>query len=174
MSGAYDPGIDLTSDGRADALDLMVVQDAQQLGLGREGQFPDFVEEDGAMGGELEDSLLVLKRANGGPEMLKRGFEMRAWAIGLRSSGIVVRNLRGRPSEMVWIVLAWPLWFQRPASCFLQLPAVPPAVGERIGLGRKRWNRPSVRPIRTDCALKLPPCLPMSYIASGSGWYGVN
>ena len=69
---------------------------------------------------------------------------------GLRSSEMEVRNLRGRPSEMVWIVLAWPLGFQRSASCFLQLPAVPPAVGERIGLGRKRWNRPSVRPIRTE------------------------
>ena len=61
VRGRDDPGVGAEGLGPADALELPLLEDAEDLGLGREGQLADLVEEDGAAGGALEPA-----RASGG------------------------------------------------------------------------------------------------------------
>jgi hypothetical protein len=52
-----DPDVDATVRVSADALELVVLQRAQQLGLERRRELADLVEEDGAAVGNLEPAL---------------------------------------------------------------------------------------------------------------------
>ena len=60
VRGGDDAGVDLDGAAAADAGDLPLLEDAQELGLGGEGQLADLVEEDGALVGDLEETGLAL------------------------------------------------------------------------------------------------------------------
>ena len=54
-----DPGLERDRPGRADGQDLLVLDRAQQLGLGRTGQLADLVEEDRARAGGDEQPVVI-------------------------------------------------------------------------------------------------------------------
>ena len=59
VGGRDDASVGAEGLGPADALELPLLKDAEDLGLGREGQLADLVEEDGAAGGALEPAGLL-------------------------------------------------------------------------------------------------------------------
>ena len=61
VRGRDDPSVGAECFGTPDALELSLLKDAQDLGLGRERQLADFIEEEGTTGGTLE-----VARASGG------------------------------------------------------------------------------------------------------------
>ena len=66
VGGGDDAHVHLDRVGRADPLDLALLQHAQQLHLGGERDVADLVEEDGAAVGGVEEALLVALRAGEG------------------------------------------------------------------------------------------------------------
>ena len=124
VGGRDDTSVGAECLGAADALELSLLKDAEDLGLGRERQLADFVEKDGAAGGTLEaPGLLAVGSGEGALLMAEQlAFDQAVWqrpavhtdqgAGGARSSGDGARrrpapcrfrsrrrSIRGRPSR---------------------------------------------------------------------------
>lgn len=54
VSGGNQTDVDMDGTNAAQALEFVVLQDTEQLGLKLHGDVPDFIEEDGAFVGEFE------------------------------------------------------------------------------------------------------------------------
>ena len=59
MGSGDQPRVDAVGAGTADALELLLLEQPQQLRLGLQGDVSDFVQEDSALVGELESSALL-------------------------------------------------------------------------------------------------------------------
>ncbi len=61
IRGRHHPDVHLARGGRAYALHLLILQDAQELGLRRQRQFADFVQEQRAAAGKFEEAGAILR-----------------------------------------------------------------------------------------------------------------
>ena len=86
-----DAGVGLQGLGSTDALEFVLLQDAQELGLRRLGKLADLVEEDGAAGGALEPPGLLAIGAGEGAALVA---EQLALDEALRQSPAVDPNER--------------------------------------------------------------------------------
>jgi hypothetical protein len=67
IRGSDDPDVHLPGTQRSYALDFLILQDAEELGLGRERHIPYLVEKQSAPMGMLEQAGLVIRRAGERP-----------------------------------------------------------------------------------------------------------
>ena len=127
----------------ADALELVLLQHAQQLDLRLERQLPDFVQEDGAAVGQLEAALLLLHRAGEGAALVA---EQLALDERGRQRAAVHFDHHGR------LCAGSTRWIARAISS-LPVPVSPRMQHRRIGVRRRARSRgrppasPAERPV---------------------------
>ena len=86
IGGGEDAHVHLLLGARAQAAELALLKNAQELGLGGDGHFADLVEQQGAAGGQLEASGTPFGRAGEGAFFVA---EELAFDEGLRDGGAV-------------------------------------------------------------------------------------
>src|SRR5262249_29378700 len=76
MRGGHDPYVDLYHVLAADALELVVLQDLQKLGLKADVHIADLIQEDGPAVGHFEHARLLLERAGERAALVPKQFAL--------------------------------------------------------------------------------------------------